>query len=189
MRRILIAGGIGCGKTIVSRIVETMGYPVYDCDKHAKRIMEESASVKEQLLHAFPECHDADKCLDRKLLARDVFSRPEKLSRLNAIVHGSVREDLERWFVECEADNDFAFVETAIPATSHIDGMVDDVWLVTAPMNLREHRVRTKRNMSRADFLKRVESQRNERIIGDVKRISNDDLHPILPRIFTLLEN
>ncbi|MDD6140315.1 MAG: dephospho-CoA kinase, partial [Bacteroidales bacterium] len=42
MKRIAIVGGIGSGKSVVSRLLSLMGYPVYDCDSNAKRLMDES---------------------------------------------------------------------------------------------------------------------------------------------------
>ena len=41
MRRIGITGGIGSGKSVVSRLLRIMGYSVYDTDSEAKRLMDE----------------------------------------------------------------------------------------------------------------------------------------------------
>ena len=45
MRRIGITGGIGSGKSVVSRLLRIMGYSVYDTDSEAKRLMESSLEV------------------------------------------------------------------------------------------------------------------------------------------------
>lgn len=187
MKRILITGGIGCGKSVVARIVEAMGYPVYDCDARARQIMESDPVVKAKLASAFPDCMGADGNIDRKLLAACVFRSPERLDMLNSIVHQSVRDDLTVWFETRSHLTDIAFVETAIPVTSRIDAMVDEIWLVTAPMNIREQRVTSKRGMNRKDFQRRVEAQCTERLTAEVKKISNDGTRPLLPRIESLL--
>lgn len=46
---VAIAGGIGSGKSVVSRILTTLGYPVYDCDSEAKRIMDSNQEFKDQI--------------------------------------------------------------------------------------------------------------------------------------------
>ena len=41
-----VSGGIGCGKSVVCRILQTLGYEVYDCDSRAKAIMDADAGIK-----------------------------------------------------------------------------------------------------------------------------------------------
>ena len=53
MRLIAITGGIGSGKSVVSRLVQVMGYQVYDCDSRARSLMTEDAMVRQLLLDAF----------------------------------------------------------------------------------------------------------------------------------------
>ena len=47
-----ITGGIGSGKSIVSAICKAKGYAVYDCDHMAKKIMDNSSSLKSQIARA-----------------------------------------------------------------------------------------------------------------------------------------
>ncbi len=53
MRRIAITGGIGSGKSVVSSILRVIGFSVYDCDSQAKRLMNSSESLKNELRKAF----------------------------------------------------------------------------------------------------------------------------------------
>ena len=53
MRRIGITGGIGSGKSVVSRLLRIMGYSVYDTDSEAKRLMESSLEVVQKLSVCF----------------------------------------------------------------------------------------------------------------------------------------
>ena len=52
-RLIAITGGIGSGKSVVSRILKVMGYAVYDTDTQARRLMNQSADVKARLVTCF----------------------------------------------------------------------------------------------------------------------------------------
>ena len=52
---IAISGGIGSGKSVVSRLLRTMGYEVYDCDSEAKTIMDRSVEMHVALVESFGE--------------------------------------------------------------------------------------------------------------------------------------
>ena len=48
-RLIAITGGIGSGKSVVSKILTAMGYPVYDCDSRARVIMDSDDDIKQAI--------------------------------------------------------------------------------------------------------------------------------------------
>lgn len=180
-----ISGGIGCGKTIVSRIVIAMGYPVYDCDSRATEIMNTDPEIKRSIAEDIhPDCVRADGMIDRKRLSEIVFSDYEALQRLNAIVHGAVRKDLASWYGE--QGDVCAFVETAILYQSGIDRMVDEVWEIDAPLDLRVERVMARNGFSREHVLARISSQESFEVQerhSNVRIISNDSISPLLPQI------
>ena len=75
MMRIGITGGIGSGKSYVCRRLEAMGYPVYDCDAAAKRLMCNDAEIVEGLLRLMgPEAYVEGR-LNKPAVAR-LLSRP-----------------------------------------------------------------------------------------------------------------
>lgn len=92
MRSIGITGGIGSGKSVVSSLLRVMGYPVYDCDEEARKVMH-YPSVKASLVDTFGTAVFKNGMLDRKEMANRVFGNKEQLLRLNAIVHPAVRTD------------------------------------------------------------------------------------------------
>ena len=57
MTLIAISGGIGSGKSIVSRALAVMGYDVYDCDSHAREIMDCDRALQRRI--ATDICSDA----------------------------------------------------------------------------------------------------------------------------------
>ncbi len=182
---IAISGGIGCGKTVVSRIVAAMGYPVYDCDSRAARIMDTDAAIKANLAeHVHPECITPAGEIDRKRLSEIVFSDYEALQRLNSIVHEAVRRDLARWYGEQTSPK--SFVETAILYQSGLDKMVDEVWEVEAPLDVRVARVMARNGFGRNEVLARISSQDQFEVVEPhacVRIIVNDSILPVLPRI------
>lgn len=187
---IAIVGGIGSGKSVVSRIVSVMGYEVYDCDTRAKRLMDSSDDIKGRIrCEIHPGCV-ADGKIDRKHLAEIVFADEEALRRLNTIVHSAVREDLRCWVEQC-GENNTVFVETAILYQSGLDKMVDAVWEIDAPLDLRIERVMARNSVSREEVLARISSQDSfvpTALHPSVTHIVNDNDQPILPQIERLLE-
>lgn len=184
-----ITGGIGSGKSVVARICRNKGFPVYDCDIEAKQLMDSSAEIKRRLSSRIHEsCIDSAGAIDRVALGNIVFHNPEKLRTLNEIVHGEVRKDFIDWR-ERQA-NPVVFVETAIPVTSHLDQLMDQVWLVVAPAEERVKRVMLRNNVSAADVEKRIGSQNHEfERLPEIKTkiIDNGGAASLLLRIDELL--
>lgn len=182
-RLAIISGGIGAGKSVVSRILESMGYPVYDSDSRAKRLMDSSAHIMEQLRLNFGDKTVRDGVIDRKHLSAIVFNAPGKLEILNRIVHGAVVDDVKAWLETLNTE--IAFVETALLYQSRLDLLADEVWEVTAPVEIRICRVISRNNMTEHQVRARIDSQNftPENPHANVKTIVNDDTTPLLPQI------
>ena len=157
MKTVAITGGIGSGKSVVSRLLRVEGYPVYDCDSQAKRIMDNDAEIQRQLQNAFGEDVVVDGVIHRQKLASVVFGNSENLRKLNAIVHPAVIADIKKWSVA--EQKDLVFVETAILRESGMETLVDEVWVVDAPKDIRVARVMVRNNMPEEDVRKRIDSQ------------------------------
>ena len=127
MKTVAITGGIGSGKSVVSRLLRVEGYPVYDCDSQAKRIMDNDAEIQRQLQNAFGEDVVVDGVIHRQKLASLVFGNSENLRKLNAIVHPAVIADIKKWSVA--EQKDLVFVETAILRESGMETLVDELWV------------------------------------------------------------
>lgn len=183
-----ITGGIGSGKSVVSRVLRTMGFDVYDCDREAKAIMDSDSELHRQLQQNFGESIVRSGIIDRKKLASIVFNNDSALTRLNSIVHGKVRQHFAKW---CEAHRGrHVFVETAILYQSGIDEMVDNVWIVDAPREIRLLRAMGRDNSSEEAILKRIEAQDSfipAKRHSNETVIINDGNLPVIPRLLSLL--
>lgn len=185
-KRIAIIGGIGSGKSVVSQILRVMGFPVYDCDAEAKRLMDNSQKIKSRIVDAFGEESLLNGQLNRPYLATMVFGYPENLKKLNGIVHPEVHADFEQWVAECNADA--VFVETAILFESGMDAFVDEIWLVDAPEDIRVARVVKRNGLPVEQVQARIRSQK---IIAETRlplfRIDNSGKVSLLPQIDELI--
>lgn len=188
-RLIAIAGGIGSGKSIVSQILRVMRFKVYDCDKEARALMDHDEEMKSRIERMIAaDVILADRTIDRRRLAEIVFADEMMLATLNSIVHEAVREDIMRW-KQANAGERFLWVESAIIYESGIDRMVDEVWEVTAPVDLRVERVMARNSISRDQVMERIEAQSRTDFEPHrcVKTIVNDGIAPVLPQVLRLL--
>ena len=190
MQVVGITGGIGSGKSVVSRFLRAMGYAVYDSDAEAKRIMDGDEALKKQLSEIFGADIYAVGRLDRRALAGKVFSDASALARLNAAVHPAVRADFRRW-AEAHGDAPILFMESAILAESGFTDMVDAVWLVEAPEEIRVARIVRRDSCSAQEARQRIRAQwsdeAKERYASVV--LHNDGKKPLIPQILGALQN
>ncbi|MDE6648849.1 MAG: dephospho-CoA kinase [Muribaculaceae bacterium] len=159
-----ICGGIGSGKSVVSRILRLRGESVYDCDLEAKRIMDSS----EEVLSALHERYGDDVCpaggpICRQELARRVFGSDSERLWLNTLVHGLVRRDVAQWSEARLAEGrSRCFVESAILAASGLAAMCVEIWMVMAPDEIRIERVKMRDDIPEEAIRSRIRSQEEE---------------------------
>lgn len=191
-----ICGGIGSGKSVVSRILRSFGYEVYDCDLEARRLMESSAEIKQRIRDEISaEVTDGVAAPDRKLLSQIVLADEGIRLLLNRIVHGAVREDLlsrlhsmEEGKLDKEEKRGVLFVEAAVMAESGLAEMCDSIWLVEADREERIRRVMQRDGCSREHAEGWMRKQiAEERLIecyeGKIRRIRNTDSESMLEQV------
>lgn len=185
-----ISGGIGSGKSIVSRILRLKGHKVYDCDTEAKRIMASSSAIKQRIRDEISEeVTDGESLPDRLKLAEIVFSDEAKRRNLNAIVHTAVVEDVKterrKWPV--------LWVESAILAESGLVEICDSIWRVEAPQGLRIENILRRDGYDVHQVQQRLKAQEKEdslinEYIDRMAIIYNDFSSSLLRQIDNLLD-
>ena len=159
MIKIAITGNIAAGKSIVEKILKDLHYPVIDTDKIVHNLFVESDDLNTELRAAFG---DFDICtnhlIDRKKLARIVFSDKKLLSKLEKITHPYIIDEVMKFF-EQNADANFTFV--AVPLLYEVNWgyLFDKVIMVAADDDIRLARLMESRNLSKEDALKRMNAQ------------------------------
>ena len=176
MLRVGLTGGIGAGKSEVSRLLAGYGAVIVDADRIAREVVEPGTPGLAAVVTAFGESVlAADGSLDRPKLGSIVFADPEKLATLNAIVHPLVRDRSAQ--LEAAAGPD-AIVVQDVPllAENGLAPLYDLVVVVDAAPETQLARLTGLRGMAEEEARNRMAAQatREQRLAVATLVIDND---------------
>jgi len=160
--RVGLTGGIGSGKSEVSRRPVARGAVLIDADLLAREVVEPGTPGLAAIVEAFGrEVLLADGALDREALGRIVFADPEQRKRLNAIVHPLVGAATTARFEAALAADPAAIVVHDVPllVESGLGRAYDAVVVVAARPETQLHRLVALRGMTEADARARMAAQ------------------------------
>lgn len=188
--KIGITGGIGSGKSVVSRLLGLMGIPVYISDVETKLLMVSDSVIRQELVALLGEEVYADGVLNKPLLASYLFGNPEHARQINGIVHPRVKDDFRRW-AQCRCSSSIVGIESAILIEAGFAGEVDVIVMVYAPEEVRISRAIRRDASSREQIEKRIRSQTSD----EEKRgkadyiIVNDGETPLIPQVLHIIDS
>lgn len=161
MKIIGLTGGIGAGKSTVSRHLAEKGFEIIDADKISREIVTPGMPALAELQEAFgAEIVNPDGTLDRKGLAALVFGDDEKRRILEEITTRRICEIVEKRVDELRNEADgIAFIDAALLFESGTDRLTDAVWAVDADQETRIARTAARDNAPREVIIARINSQ------------------------------
>lgn len=166
MPLIALTGGIASGKSTIAARLAEHGAVVVDADRIVRDVQSPGSPVLEEIAAAFGEgVIRPDGSLDRAALGAIVFADPERLARLNAIVHPAVRRESQRRFEEAFAADPSAVVVYDVPLfaeSARASEEWDLVVVAHAPAQVRAHRLANLRGMSEGEARDRIRSQASD---------------------------
>ncbi len=161
-----LTGGIGTGKSEVSRVLAELGAAVVDADKVAHEVYEPGTAGWREVVDTFGEdVLDTIGRIDRKKLAGLVFNDNTSLGKLNAIVHPKVRQLLEDRLGELNRrGTKIVVVEVpllieAIRQEARWTRMIDEIWVVAATEDQVVERVQARSDLDEEAIKSRIRSQ------------------------------
>jgi dephospho-CoA kinase len=187
--KLAITGSIGSGKSVVSRMMNVLGVPVYDCDVNAKRLMTDDGFIVSELKRMFgDECYEDDGTLNRQYIASRIFTDKENIKRVNSLVHPVVKRDFEEWAAKQESS--VVAVETAILYESGMIEAVDKVLVVWADRETAINRTMQRSGMNRIQVENRMNNQMSvdDLVLMSDYSLYNDGDEPLLPRVMSVVE-
>jgi len=164
--RVGLTGGIGAGKSEVSRRLASYGAVVIDADAVARDVVAPGTPGLAEVVQAFgPEVLRGDGSLDRDRLGELVFADESLRMKLNAIIHplvGGRMAELERQ----AGDVPVIVHDVPLLAENHLAGGFDEVVVVDVPPRIQAERLARERGMPRAQAEARMRAQasREERL-------------------------
>ncbi|NLD50296.1 MAG: dephospho-CoA kinase, partial [Clostridiaceae bacterium] len=162
MRIIGITGGIGSGKSTVSRILSGLGAKVIDADRIARDVVKKGEKALYEITAAFGSgVLDDNGELDRHSLSKIVFSDPDRLNKLNEITHRFISERIIQ-LIEQYSNNDTIVIDAPIPVKEGFLNVADEVWVVHASEDVRINRVMKRSSMSDEEVKKRIRLQMSD---------------------------
>lgn len=183
--KIAITGGIGAGKSHVCSFLKTKGIDVYDCDSAAKRLMANSASIRQELFDLIGTDIYKGGMLQKALLAEYLLQSEANKQAVNDIVHPAVAADF--------ISSGLCWLESAILFDSGFYKRVsfDRVICVTAPLDVRVARIMARDHINRSKALEWVHRQMpQERMLelSDIE-IVNDGVHNVENQVYNIINS
>lgn len=173
--RVGLTGGIGAGKSEVSRRLAALGAVLVDADVAAHEVVEPGTPGLGQIAAVFgPEVIRADGTLDRERLGQLVFADPDLRAKLNAIVHPLVHErmrQIEQEGIRAAGPSAVVVHDVPLLAENGLAAGFDLVIVVDAPEDVQVERLRASRGMSAEQARERMAAQASReqrRAVADI---------------------
>ena len=163
MLKVGITGGIGSGKSTVSRFFSELGVPVYDSDQRAKSLMQHDDSIIIKIKKEFGDDSYLNNVLNRSHIAEIVFKNGLKLKQLNAIVHPVVRTDFNNWLSQ-NSNARFVIKEAAIMIESGAYKDLDKLIVVNANREQKIKWIKKRDHLLLEDIENRIQNQLSDKI-------------------------
>jgi dephospho-CoA kinase len=159
--KIALTGGIGTGKTYISKQFLDMGIPVFYADEEVKKLYfskEVIAFFKEKYGDSF----FTNDLLDLSKLAAFVFSNIENRQQIEAFIHPIVMQKFEEWATQQHSST--IIMESAIIFETGLEKFFDKVILVEATLDVRIKRIKNRNpHLSEAEIMQRINSQSSQK--------------------------
>lgn len=169
MQIVGLTGGIGSGKTIVSKVFRLLGVPIFNSDIVAKNLYQnpEIIQLVNEILGA--EVLNNNKELDRKRMAEIIFANPKKLQEINSLIHPKVNNEFKEF---CKTHQHCIYIikEAAILFESGSSKDCDKIISVIAPMEEKIERLKKRDSMSLNEIKQRIQHQ-----ISDEERVKKSN--------------
>ncbi|MEE1754964.1 dephospho-CoA kinase [Streptomyces sp. SP18CS02] len=186
MLKVGLTGGIGAGKSAVSRLLVSCGAVLIDADRIAREVVEPGTPGLAAVVEAFgPRILTSDGTLDRPALGAIVFHDADRLATLNSIVHPLVgRRSAE---LEAMADQDSVVVHDVPLLTENgLAPLYDLVVVVDASPETQLRRLVELRGMSESEARARMAAQatrEQRRAVADLVIDNDGPLEALEPQV------
>ena len=160
--KIAVTGNIGSGKSTFCNYLESKGFKVLRADDISKEILISDENVRAEIKKVFGEETLVGDELNKKYLAEQVFSDPQKVQVINSILHPVVIQKLDELMESLFVDEKIVFVEAALIYEADMEYLFDYVVLISSELRDRFKRKEKSDNYTFEEFKSREENQIKE---------------------------
>ena len=156
-----LAGGIGSGKSSVSGMLRDLGGVIIDADKLGHQVYLPGTEGLREVVSAFGE----DILLpngevDRRILGSKVFGNQEAMAKLNTIVWPRIKNNVTELIEEnSKLGTEILVLDAAVLIEAGWTSVVDEVWVVTAPVDQIINRLESRNGITKEQAMARINSQ------------------------------
>jgi len=181
-----LTGGIGSGKSTVSGLLQARGAVIIDADAIVREVQQPGSPVLAELAQKFgSDVLAEDGSLDRQAVANIVFTDPDALKSLNAIVHPAVGREMNQRMIAQRASNNVVILDIPLLTENPREGLQGRI-VVDIPVELQVQRLTSFRGFDEADARARISRQatRQERLDkADFVVDNSGGLEDLIPQI------
>ena len=183
-----ITGGVGAGKSLICKILNTLGVPIYSSDCRAKELMNNNEDLKKKIINNFGIESYKNNKIDNQFLSDKIFENTSYRLKINSLVHPFVKEDFHFW-IKKNSNKDYLVKESALIIESESYKELDFLIYVSAERNIRIKRVLQRdQEKNEDDIVKIIKTQM------DVKKainfcdevIDNNENNLLLPKVLKI---
>jgi dephospho-CoA kinase len=155
--KVALTGGIGTGKTYISKQFLDMGIPVFYADEEAKKLYStEVANIffKKKYGNLF----FTNSQLDFKKISAFIFENPENRKQIEDFIHPLVMQQFEHW--SSQQTSNIVMLDSAIIFEANLEKFFDKIIVVDAPLDIRIERIKNRYlHISEDEIMQRIHSQ------------------------------
>ena len=185
-----VTGGVGAGKSLICKILNTIGVPVYSSDGRAKELMNNNEDLKKKIINNFGIESYKDNKIDNQFLSDKIFENTSYRLKINSLVHPFVKEDFHFW-IKKNSNSNYLVKESALIIESESYKDLDFLIYVSAEKNIRIKRV-LERDPGRneGDINKIIKTQIDDKKAMDFcdEVIDNNEKNLLLPKVLNIHE-
>lgn len=188
-KKIAVTGGIGSGKSTVSKILSDLGYVVLSCDKIVSDLYEKR-KIKLLLKKIFPDAIKGffNPTIDRASIARSAFNDKTLHTRLTNTITPIVMAQVEK---ACKKLSGVVFVEVPLLFECNYQDFFDAVIVVNRDKVARINSVKLRSNLTEQQIIERINNQVDYDSIdlSPYTVIINDDLNTLKDKVLSAINN
>ena len=157
-----LTGNIATGKSTITKMLEELGAEIIDADLLGHEVQQPGGPAYLKIIDAFGgDIVTSEGAIDRRKLGEIVFNHPERLARLEHVVHPFVIERIVERLRQ--ATKPVVVIEAIKLIEAGLSALCSEVWAVTSPKEVQLARLRASRGLTRSAALLRINAQPSQK--------------------------